>query len=255
MSHLSEEDLILRYYGEAEAPADAAAHLAECAACRAADEALRLTLTAADGLRVPERGAGYGGEVWARLAPKLDDRRGRVLGFERRGRWVSLLAAAAALVAAFEAGRHFQPAHVAPPPQRTASAPVRERILLVAVGDHLRRAQMVRVELVNAKDEASLDVSAEREQARNLVADSRLYRRTAASTGETAVASVLDDLERVLVEIANGPDTLSPQEVKDLRDRIESKGILFKVKVLGSQVQDREKKTVRGRAGAAGTKT
>jgi hypothetical protein len=253
MRHLSEEDLILRHYGEAEAPADAAAHLAECAACREAEEALRLTLLAADGLRVPERGEAYGAEVWARVSPRLQERPGRVLPFGRRG-WLSLLAAAAALVAAFEAGRLWQKT-AAPPPAQTASAPARERILLVAVGDHLRRSQMVLVELVNANDEGALDVSAEREQARNLVADSRLYRRTAASTGEAAVASVLDDLERVLVEIANGPDTLSSREVQELRKRIESKGILFKVKVLGSQVQEREKQAVRGRSSTGSTKT
>jgi hypothetical protein len=70
MSHVTEEDLILRYYGEAEAPAELEAHLAECGACREAEEALRLTLTAADGLRVPERGERYGAEVWARLVPR-----------------------------------------------------------------------------------------------------------------------------------------------------------------------------------------
>lgn len=253
MSHATEEDLILRYYAEAEAPAGLTAHLAECDACREAEEALRLTLTAADGLRVPERGERYGAEVWARLAPRLqeDDRRARPLRFPARRGFLAFLATAAALFVAFQAGRHWpQEAPVPSPSPRTASAPVRERVLLVAVGDHLRRSQMVLVELVNATEAGPLNVSAEQEQARNLVADSRLYRRTASSAGETGVASVLDDLERVLVEIANGPSTLSSRELQDLRKRIESKGILFKVKVLGSQVQEREKETVRGRAGS-----
>jgi len=251
MSHVTEEDLILRYYGEAESPAALEAHLAECGVCREAEEALRLTLTAADGLRVPERGERYGAEVWARLAPRLhgDDRQRRLLRFPARRSFFAFLATAAALFAAFEAGRYW-PQGVPVPSQRTASAPVRERVLLVAVGDHLRRSQMVLVELVNAKDEGPLNVSAEQEQARNLVADSRLYRRTASSAGETGVVSVLDDLERVLVEIANGPSTLSSRELQDLRKRIESKGILFKVKVLGSQVQEREKAPVRERAGS-----
>jgi hypothetical protein len=246
--HLSEEDLILRYYGEAGGAADAEAHLAECAACREAEEALRLTLAAADGLRVPERSEAYGTEVWARLAPRLQGREDRLLRFPGRRGLLALLATAAALFVAFEAGRHW-PKGPDEAPQRTASAPVRERILLVAVGDHLRRSQMVLVELVNAEGEGSVDVSAERETARNLVADSRLYRRTAASAGETGVASVLDDLERLLVEVANGPATLSSREVQELRERIESKGILFKVKVLGSQVQERQKEAVRVRAG------
>jgi hypothetical protein len=164
MRHLSEEELILRYYGEAEGPADAEEHLAGCAACRADEEALRLTLTVADGLRVPERSEAYGSEVWARLAPRLQRREARLLRFPGRRGLLALLATAAALFAAFEAGRHW-PRGPIEPPQHTASAPVRERILLVAVGDHLRRSQMVLVELVNAEDQGPLDVSAERDGA------------------------------------------------------------------------------------------
>lgn len=252
MRHLTEEDLILRYYGEAAAPAELESHLADCQACREAEEALRVTLAAADGLRVPERGEGYGAEVWARLAPRLhEDARPKrpLLRFPTRRGVLAFLATAAALVAAFQAGRRW-PQALPEPSERIASGPVRERVLLVAVGDHLRRSQMVLVELVNAKDEGSLDVSTEQEQARNLVADSRLYRSTAASAGEAGVASVLDDLERVLVEIANGPSTLSSRELQELRTRIESKGILFKVKVLGTQVQEREKAPARERAGS-----
>jgi hypothetical protein len=252
MKHLAEEDLILNYYGEADAPADVVAHLAECGACREAEEALRVTLSAADALRVPERGEGYGAEVWARLAPRLQDgdRKARVVAFPSRRGLLAFLGTAAALVAAFQAGRHWPREAPVPSPGTASAAPVRERVLLLAVGDHLRRSQMVLVELVNARDEGPLDVSTEQEQAKNLVADSRLYRRTAASAGEAGVASVLDDLERVLVEIANGPSTLSSRELQELRHRIESKGILFKVKVLGSQVQEREKETVRERAGS-----
>jgi hypothetical protein len=242
--HLTEEDLILLRYQEAESPAELQAHLAECAACRQAEEALRLTLAAVDEAAVPERGEGYGAEVWQRLAPKLVPSKARVLRFPTRRTWLALLASAAGLLVAFETGRHWSP-----PEPPVAAAPSRDRILLVAVGDHLQRSQLVLVELVNAQQGVPLDVSAEREIAQNLVANSRLYRQTAASTGEAGVASVLDDLERVLVEVANGPATLSSKEVGELRQRIESKGILFKVRVLGSQVREREKGPARERTG------
>ncbi|MFQ5694512.1 MAG: hypothetical protein ACE5HB_00830, partial [Terriglobia bacterium] len=55
--------------------------------------------------------------------------------------------------------------------------------------------------------------------------------------------SVLDDLERILLEIANSPETLSSPDFEELRRRIESKGILFKVRVIGSQVRERERAT------------
>jgi hypothetical protein len=138
------------------------------------------------------------------------------------------------------AGRHYPKAQSG---AQTANAgQVRERILLVAVGDHLERSQTVLLELVNARPGESLDVASERERAGDLVAENRLYRQTAARTGDTRVASVLDDLEPVLLEIAHGPDRLTPEEVENLRQRIEGDGILFKVRVVGSTVRHREEK-------------
>jgi len=119
---------------------------------------------------------------------------------------------------------------------------VRERILLVAVGDHLERSQAVLLELVNARPGEPLNVESERERAGDLVAENRLYRQTALRTGDTRVASVLDELEPVLIELAHGPDRLSPEEVENLRQRIEGDGILFKVRVVGSTVRHREEK-------------
>src|SRR6185295_12491797 len=122
VKHLTEEELILLRYGEAESPAALAAHLAECGACREAEAALGATLAAVDGLAVPERGPGYEADVWARLEPRLEPRRGsRVVSFPARRGWVALLASAAALVAAFEAGRHW-PAIAPAPEPRAASA-------------------------------------------------------------------------------------------------------------------------------------
>jgi len=248
MSHLTEEDLIAYHYAFGENRAAAEAHLAECAACRANFEALQRTLTAAGSAPLPERGDAYGAEVWRRLQPQLTARPGRWLGL-RWGAWIAprpmVLAGALAvlLVAAFFAGRFTRPVEtpVAPLTSAATSAQVRDRILLVAVGDHLERSQMVLVELVNAKPGAALDISAEQQRAGDLVAASRLYRQTAERVGETGVASVLDELERVLVEIANSPSKISSPQLAELRKRIESRGILFKIRMVGTEVREREK--------------
>ena len=55
------------------------------------------------------------------------------------------------------------------------------------------------------------------------------------------MASVLDDLERVLIEVANSPSTISSAQLEAIQHRIEAKGILFKIRVVGTQVQEREK--------------
>ena len=54
------------------------------------------------------------------------------------------------------------------------------------------------------------------------------------------MASVLDDLERVLVEIANSPSTMTADEFNEVRKRIEQQGIIFKVRVFGDSVRERE---------------
>ena len=40
----------------------------------------------------------------------------------------------------------------------------------------------------------------------------------------------------MLVEVANGPSEVSDQELNSLRKQIESQGLLFKIRVIGSKV-------------------
>jgi hypothetical protein len=142
------------------------------------------------------------------------------------------------LVAAFLAGR-FYPNR--PAVQQVAGDPqVRERVLLVAVGDYLDRSQMVLVELANASSKGPLDISPEQERAQELISETRLYRQTAATTGNASVTGILDELERVLLDIAHGPSRLSPAELQKLRARLEAEGILFKIRVVNSNVRSEE---------------
>ena len=251
MRHLTDEQLVDYHYASgSERVGQHAAHLEECAECRANFESLEGTLASVDAAPVPERGGAYGAEVWQKLEPRLGSRPGRSPGFDWSAwlaprRLVLVGAMAALLVAAFLAGRITRlqgPVTGAPNGTDIAGAAQgRDRILLVAVGDHLERSQMVLVELVNAKPGAALDISAEQHRAKDLVAANRLYRQTAQRAGETGVASVLDELERVLVEIANSPSKITSPQLAELRKRIESRGILFKIRVVGTDVRERQK--------------
>jgi anti-sigma factor RsiW len=245
--HLSEEELVLHHFGDADRPAALEAHLEECAACREALASVRADLEAVRGPEPPERGADYGAEVWARVQPLLAASP-RVASIEEarasrpsRSRWRQAwapLALAASLVLAFLLGRHWP--HAVPPP--TVSAAARERILLVAVGDHLERSEMLLVELVNAgADGKAVDISTEQQWAEELVGANRLYRQTVARAGDPGVVSVLDELERLLVEVAHRPSSLSPAELDEIRQRIESRGLLFRVRVIETQVREKEK--------------
>ncbi len=237
--HPSGDDLVLYHYGEADDQGALETHLAGCAVCRAALGRVRVALAAVRPEEPPDRGADYGARVWERLQPRLDPRRtGWRLGAHRLTprRVLFSGALAASLVLAFLLGHHY--------PRlggEGTSGPVRERILLVAVGDHLERSQVVLLELLNADPKGPLDVRAEQRSAEDLLSANRLYRLAAVRTGEPGVARVLEELERVLVEVANGPSELGPEETLALRQRIESQGVLFKVRVIGSQIRERQR--------------
>ena len=79
-----------------------------------------------------------------------------------------------------------------------------------------------------------------RETAQDLVHANRLYRQTAVNTGDSRVVSLLDDLERVLIEMAHGPDQLDNRDLENLRERIKAEGLIFKIRVAGSRLAQEE---------------
>jgi len=247
MTHLSDDELVLTYYREGGGPADAGAHLESCAACRERFEKLAMALRTVESAPVPERDESYGAQVWARLQPRLEEER-------LRRRWWHPVAAAITwprlamggalavlLVAAFIAGRSsIEPAPQPAAQQAEASTDeARERVLLAAVGSHLDRSRVVLTEITHRNGGGAADIAGERATAGDLVAANRLYRQAAARNGDAAVAAVLEDLERVLVEIASSPARASHDDLARWRDQIDTKGLLFKVTVMGARVQER----------------
>jgi hypothetical protein len=249
MKHLKEEQLILYFYGEGVArdAAEAEEHLAACADCRAQLAALQRDLAVVETATpaVPVRGDSYGAHVWSRVAPRLGQRPEPAFDWRAwfhmpRVAWAG--ATAALLLVAFLAGQWMRVG----PPDATVSPEqakqISERVLFSAVGEHLERSQMLLVELSNAPAKDPVNLATEQRWADDLVEANRLYRETADVTGEQGLASVLDELERVLVEVRNSPPEMSPDELVGMRKRIDN--VLFKVRVLGAQVQERERQAV-----------
>lgn len=232
MKHLTEEELTAAYYGDE--GGESRSHLAECPECRAALERIERLLNQIRDYPAPERGESWESEVWNRLAPKLPPRKPR----REWLRWWVLAPAMASLVAvAFVAGMLVQ--------QRRApagiSAKARERVLLIAMGDHLDRSEMVLAELVNAGPGVT-DFDDERVRARDLLTENRLLRQTAMRRGDMQHAAVLDELERVLLDIAHTPADASSGELESLQRRIESEGLLFKIRIISTNVREKGQK-------------
>ena len=244
-NHLSEEELILHYYRETARAEEArvASHLGECGDCQQADTQLRGVLTLVETAAPVEAPPGFERDVWARLEPQLPPSRSAL-------RWTSSLfwfpqwalagGVAALVLAAFVAGRvsSGDPTRVTNDPAMAADAwPA--RVLHAAVGDHLDRTQMMLTELVNNDVDQADAFAGEQERASDLVAINRLIRQSATQSGDAGVADVLEDLERVLQEIANAPADVTSKELSDLKSRITAQDLLFRVRVIASEMRQR----------------
>ena len=240
VKHLSEEQLVLHYYGELE-PLEAVKHLESCDACRARFAALDSDLSLIKTATIPHRPDDYGRRVWQRLQPRLEGAAVRTHpSWFVFPQWKLAAAAVLLVVAGFVAGR-FGPGRETPLPEPVSEA-ARDRILVATVADHLDQSQRALLELANGSDDDAADSPSDQARAGELVAANRLYRQSASQAGEASLASVLDELERVLIEIANQPPDVTRRELREIRRRIDDEDLLFKIRVLSSQVRSREKK-------------
>lgn len=251
-SHPSDESLVLYLLGDERDHDALHEHVQGCERCRAETERLRALLGRVEEMPVPEPDAGFEERIWARRSAALaerasetgagvggDDRAGRVVPFWSLGRLALTGAIAASLVVAFLAGLYMPRSEEASLRPEEAG-PRGDRVLLVAVGDHLERTRMVLVELSNASDPEIF--RAQQVQARSLIGDNRLYRQTARLSGQSDVAEVLDEVERVLLEVARSSDEIPAEELAWLRQRVTERDLLFKVSVIeGSARQGAER--------------
>ena len=247
MSHYSEDDLILYYYGEGRRRADIERHLAACGSCGAAYGQIAGTLSLVTAPEAPERDERYGLEVWQRIRHQLPEQ--ETAWWPAWLQWdrLALAGAAAALcvmiIAAFVAGRLWPRQDLTLTKNGAdTSADAGTRVRMAAISDHLERSERVLLDVMNASGArgAHIDVSDAQGWAADLIDDNRLYREAASRAGDTMIADVLDDLERNLLEIVHGPSTLTPAQLEQVRVRLDAAALLFKVRVLHDELRERE---------------
>jgi len=222
--HLTEDELILAYYGEAPEPD----HLAGCAECTAAYARLANLLDRITETEPPRAPAG--------LATRVNERLGLPLPQPRWRRVAIPATIAAMLLVAFQLGR-LTPVVQEPVAVSFTISPA--RILEAGLPDHLERSRIVLAQLANAPSVPELDISIERQLAEDLVESNRLYLQTAVRE-RPGMEAVLEDLDRVLLEVAHTPDTVRSADLEALRRRIEALELLFRVKVLESELRLRQ---------------
>ncbi len=242
MEHPKEEELIAFHDGEHTNRERTQQHLQSCAECRASLEKIEAVFAAMDSLPVPDPGENYGQRVWAAISPRLPEKQSPWWEhFLAPRRLITVGAMAAVIVAAFILGRKT----VEPPKGGDVASveKVRERVLVVAVGNHLNKSEMFLVELSHAQPNPAsgklVNISTEQHRAEDLLEENRLYRQTALKEGDQVMASTLDELERVLLDVANSPEQVTQARFDSMQKKLESRGILFKVRVVQQGLRDR----------------
>ena len=240
MTHSSDDELLLEYYGEPSAPST---HLAACGECALRFRKLKATLDSVT-LEAPERGDHYGVEVWQAIRYRLPERAPWWHALFGMPRAFAVAAALLLLAVGFTAGRNWPPGElVQPPPPPAGTRAVAEdddawrRVMLMTVTDHFDRSDRVLAEIMNAPGPRAL--SAERQSAGDLLAASRLYRQYVIAMNEPGVAAVLEELERVLLDIVHQPSSATEADLEEIRRRIDSAALLFKVRVMANELQQR----------------
>jgi len=251
MTHLEQEDIVAAYYGDTH---DADEHLRACAECRAELAQLAEVLDRVNAPEVPEPAGDYESRVWERLRWRMRAEAKK----EKRSNWMKWIAVAAVTFFAFITGllwrrqptpvsyeaTNTQTSTVQPVKSTTSPDPAntqqqRDRVLLIVVSDHFDRSERILVELTNlTPNQNNIDIGAERAAAEELLASNRLYRRTALDRGEESVATLLDELEPVLMQIAHAPEDVSAGELRRIQKRVEAKGLVFKLRVVRNDVQN-----------------
>lgn len=247
MQTITDETLVLLYYGELEPHAARAvrARLADDRQLAARFTALTAQLEAITEPAIPERDAGYGRRVWARVDAALDATPAR-----RPFAWLSrplprlaggMFALAAVAVLAFQLGR-LDPVGTVAGPQSAGNVQTgntaQARLLEASLARHFDSADRLLTEIANNQS-TQVDIESEKRWAKVLLVSNRLYRFAAEEAGQPRIAQLLADMEPVLIELANGAGQLTPGEYRNLRQSIDRRDLVFKVRSANLAMQPR----------------
>jgi hypothetical protein len=248
LRHPTEDELVLLFYGDTN-PEDErrlAAHVDTCESCQPLWQDIRSSLAAADAAGIPEPPADFERVMWAKIQREIGELPVAAPWWAPRT-WLPI-ASLAVVILAVVLGLKFTPSSTDTGIETADASPSSqpERALLIAIDEHLERSELLLVELMNADPAQRTGSDAVRlgfelAAADDLVLSSRLYRQTAAHTGNMELASMLEDLERVLVEIARGPQELNREELDALQTHITEDDLLFKVRVVNDEIRKRQR--------------
>jgi hypothetical protein len=111
----------------------------------------------------------------------------------------------------------------------TETQPVRPADAQTMTALHFEKAETLLRAFRNVRldePDSATEVSYERQRARQLVYQNMMLRREADAAGDVQISSVLENLEPILLDIANLPDKPDDDAVRVIRERVERKNIV-----------------------------
>ncbi len=229
-AHVTQDQIAEYLYGDA-APG-LAAHVAACSECREECDAVRRTLQLLRNWETPELAPDYENAVWQKLAASLPPQKNSFRPRRPTVIWTAAAALAAMTVVAISL--QFAGSRVQEPPAAVAQpSDASQRILSVAVTDHIERTIAVLSPLVKVEPQHSArftDVSVEQNTVEDLLAENRLYRQTAMQDKDRNTAALLDEIGHVLIELEHSPAKLSGPQAQDLQQRLADSSLLSKMR-------------------------
>lgn len=236
----SEEEMILYFYGEAADRVAFERALADDPETAARYERLRRDLEALPDAPSPEPPTDLSARVWDAIRPRLVPHRSW-RGLFALSTWAPrpAFAVAAAVVVALAlgvvVGRQSRPA---PELARTQglSDGARERLLLASVSNHLGGSERLFAQIANDPPADAEAIAAQRRWAAALAGSNRLYRTAAERAGQRRIVALLDQLEPLLLELANAPDDAAG-ELSAAQRRIDENDLLFKLRVAAERAE------------------
>jgi len=111
----------------------------------------------------------------------------------------------------------------------SASDPVRSADAQTMTALHFEKSETLLVAFRNVRMNepgAAAEVAYERKRAQPLVLQNMMLRREAEASGDVQISSLLENLEPILIDIANLPDKPDKDAVRVIRQRVERKNIV-----------------------------
>ena len=111
----------------------------------------------------------------------------------------------------------------------STSDPVRSADAQTMTALHFEKSETLLVAFRNVRMNepgAAAEVAYERKRAQQLVLQNMMLRREADASGDVQISSLLENLEPILIDIANLPDKPDKDAVRIIRQRVERKNIV-----------------------------